>query len=330
MTVLATSNLTLLDLAKNLDPDGNLAKVVELQTRTEEFLLDATFIKGNLDTGHRTTQRTGIPSATLRLFNEYVAPSNGTEAQVTFGTAQAETWLQADAELVKLAANPDQFIASKSIANLEGLARKVADTMIYGNHKTNPRECTGFMSYYNDSTAESGDNLIKAGGSGTDNASIIYVGWSDETITGIVPKNAEAGLKIQDYGEETANDSSGNLMRVRRLKMNQYFGLGVMDWRYGGRIANIDRSNLLANPLTAYDLPDLMFTLLERVKDSGMTRGTFYMDKSIREALRKQLASRTSDSTLKWEDVGGIRTAFFQGKPIRITEAMRVNESAVS
>ena len=330
MAVLPQTNLTLLDLAKLQDPDGNLAKVVEMQSRTEEFMLDVNFIPGNLDTGHRTTLRTGIPAATLRLFNEYVAPSNGTEAQVTFETAQAETWLQADAELVKLAPSAEQFLASKSLANLEGLARRVATTMIYGNHRTNPRECTGFMSYYNSSTAESGDNLIRAGGSGSDNASIIYVGWGDETITGIVPKNAAVGLQINDYGEETANDSSGNLMRVRRMKMNQYFGLAVQDWRYGGRIANIDRSVLAANPLTAYDLPDLMFTLLERVKDSGMTRGTFYMDKTIREALRKQLANRTSNSTLQWENVGGIRTMMFQGKPIRVTEAMRVDEATVA
>lgn len=330
MPVLSTTNLTLLDLAKLKDPDGNIAKVIEMQTRTEEFLLDANFIPGNLDTGHRTTIRTGLPTTTLRLFNEYVAPSNGTEAQVTFETSMGDTWLQADAELVKLAANPEQFLASKSMANLESLARKVADTMIYGNHKVNPRECTGFMSYYNDSTAESADNLVLAGGSGNDNASIIYVGWGDETCTGIVPKSAPTGVQVQDFGEETAQDSSGGLMRVRRMKFNQYFGLANQDWRYSGRIANIDRSLLAANPLGAYDLPDLMFSLMDRVKDSGMTRGTFYMDRSIREALRKQLANRTSDSTLKWEDVGGIRTAIFQGKPVRVTEAMRVNEATVA
>lgn len=330
MAVLDTGNLNLVDLAKSQDPDGNMAKVVEMQVRTEEFLMDAVFKAGNLDTGHRTTQRTGIPAAALRNFNEYVAPTRGTEAQVTFETAQAETWLQADAELVKLAPNPEQFLASKSIANLEGLARKVADTMLYGNRKTNPRECTGFMDYYSDSTAESADNLILAGGSGSDNASILYIGWSDETISGIVPKRAPTGLQIHDYGEETATNSAGELMRVRRMKMNQYFGLAVEDWRYGGRIANIDRSTLADNPLTAYDLPDLMFSLLDRVKDSGMTRGAFYMDRSIREALRKQLANRTSDSTLKYEDVGGIRTAMFQGKPVRVTEALRVNEATVA
>jgi hypothetical protein len=329
MAVLPQTNLTLLDLAKAQDPDGNLAKVIEMQTRTEEFLLDMNFIQGNLDTGHRTTIRTGLPTTTLRLFNEYVAPSNGTEAQVTFETTQAETWLQADAELVKLAPSPEQFLASKSLANLESLSRKVADTSIYGNHKTNPRECTGIMSYYNDSTAESGDNLIKAGGSGSDNASIIFVGWGDETITGIVPKRAATGLQITDLGEQVSENASG-LMLVRRMKMLQHFGLANMDWRYSGRIANIDRSVLAANPLTAYDLPDLMFSLLERVKDSGMTRGTFYMDKTIREVLRKQLANRTSDSSLKWEDVGGIRTAMFQGKPVRVTEAMRVNEATVA
>lgn len=330
MAVLPTSNLTLLDLAKLQDPDGNLAQVVELQTRTEEFLMDATFIQGNLDTGLRTTQRTGLPAATLRLFNEYVAPTKGTEAQVTYETTMVESWLEADAELVKQALSPEQFLASKFKANLEALGRRVADTMIYGNHRTNPRECTGFMSYYNDSTAESAETLIRAGGSGSDNASIIYCGWGDETLTGIVPKRAPTSLQVQDLGEVTMSDNNGGRQRVRQIKAMQYFGLANMDWRYSGRIANIDRSLLAANPMTAYDLPDLMFSLLERVKDTNMVRGTFYMDKTIREALRKQLANRTSDSTLKWEDVGGVRTAIFQGKPIRVTEALRVNEATVA
>lgn len=330
MAVLTTGNLTLLDLAKSQDPDGNLAKVIELQTRTEEFLLDMNFKQGNLDTGHRTTIRTGVPEATLRMFNEYVAPTKGTKAQVTFETTMADTWLEADAELVKLAPSPELFMAQESMANLEGLARTIADTVIYGNHKLNPRECTGIMDYYSDSTAESGENLILAGGSGSDNASILFVGWSDMTVSGIVPKRAPTGLQVQDFGEQTVSDSSGGRLRVRQMKMNQHFGLAVEDWRYAGRVANIDRSVLAANPLTAYDLPDLMFTLLDRVKDSGLTRGAFYMDKTIREALRKQLANRTSDSTLKYEDVGGVRTAMFQGKPIRITEAMRVNEATVA
>lgn len=330
MAVLSTGNLTLLDLAKSQDPNGNLATVIETQTRTEEFLLDVNFKQGNLDTGHRTTLRTGVPEATLRMFNEYVAPTKGTKAQVTFETTMADTWLEADAELVKMAANPEGYLAMESLANLEGLARTMADTMIYGNHKLNPRECTGIMDYYSDSTAESGENLILAGGSGSDNASILYVGWGDMSCTGIVPKNAPTGLQVQDFGEQTVSDSAGGRLRVRQMKMNQHFGLAMEDWRYSGRIANIDRSLLLANPLTAYDLPDLMFSLLESVKDSNMVRGTFYMDKTIRSVLRKQLANRTAGSTLQWDEVGGIRTMMFQDKPIRVTDAMRVNEATVA
>ncbi len=327
--VLPVNNLTLLDLAKSVDPNGNQAKIIEMQSRTEEFLIDANFIQGNLTTGHRAVLRTGLPASSLRMFNQFTPASNGNEAQVDFNTTMADTWLQADKALVDMASNPTQFIASKSVAHLESLAQRVSKTMLYGNPLLNPAECQGFMYYYNSLSAESAETIVNAGGSGSDNASIIYCGWGDETLTGIVPKNAPTGIQINDYGDETATDSSGNMMRVRRLQMNQYFGLANLDHRYSGRIVNIDRSALAAAPLTAYDLPDLMFSLLERVKDTNMARGTFYMDKSIREALRKQLANRTSDSTLKYEEVGGIRTAFFQGKPVRVTEALRVNEAAV-
>ena len=78
-----------------------------------------------------------------------------------------------------------------------------------------------------------------------------------------------------------------------------------------------------------YPAPDWS-DLLRQMKDSGMTRGTFYMDRTIREALRKQLANRTSNSTLQVEMVGGVRTHMFQGKPVRVTQAMAVDEATVS
>jgi len=62
MAVLSTTNLTLLDLAKRTDPDGQISSIVELLSQENEILRDMTFINGNLETGHKSTARTGIPT----------------------------------------------------------------------------------------------------------------------------------------------------------------------------------------------------------------------------------------------------------------------------
>ena len=63
MAVLATTNPTLADVAKSLDPDGSVAKVVEILSKTNEILLDMPWVEGNLPTGHRTTIRSGLPTS---------------------------------------------------------------------------------------------------------------------------------------------------------------------------------------------------------------------------------------------------------------------------
>ena len=64
MATLSSTALTLADWAKRMDDNYKTAKVVELLSQCNEILDDALFMEGNLPTGHKTTIRTGLPSAT--------------------------------------------------------------------------------------------------------------------------------------------------------------------------------------------------------------------------------------------------------------------------
>jgi len=63
VTVLATTNLTLVDQAKRLDPNGQIADIAELLSQTNEMLADMTWKEGNLTTGELTTIRHAPPGA---------------------------------------------------------------------------------------------------------------------------------------------------------------------------------------------------------------------------------------------------------------------------
>ena len=78
MAALATTNPTLADVARRMDPDGKIDTIVEILNETNEILEDATMIEGNLPTGHRTTIRTGLPTPTFRKLYGGVQPTKST------------------------------------------------------------------------------------------------------------------------------------------------------------------------------------------------------------------------------------------------------------
>ena len=66
MAVKGLTALTLADWGKRVDPNGKVDKIIELLNQTNPILQDMPFVEGNLPTGHRTTIRSGLPSATWR------------------------------------------------------------------------------------------------------------------------------------------------------------------------------------------------------------------------------------------------------------------------
>lgn len=334
MAVLDTSRLTLLDLAKRTSPDGSVDTITEILTQQNEVLDDMVFMQGNLETGHRTTIRTGLPTPTWRTFNVGVQPAKSTTAQVTFSTAMLEQISEIDEDLANLGGNPAAVRLSEDRAAIEGINQELTRAIFYGNEDLNPEEFTGISYYYNDlTTAESKDNIVNgdAGGTATDFGSIWLIGWSTETITGLIPKNGRAGLEMKDKGVVDRVDAQGRVLHVYRTQFKLQAGLAVKDWRFAVRIANIRRGELRADISgNSADLPDLMFQAMERMQSLQGVRPVFYMDRTMRTFLRQQLAFKVASSTLTFEDVGGRRTMFFQEVPVRRVDALAVTEAQVS
>ena len=76
------------------DPKGAIAKIVEILNETNEVLDDMLFLEGNLPTGHKTTIRSGLPSATWRLLNYGVQPSKSRTVQVTDTVGMLEDYAE--------------------------------------------------------------------------------------------------------------------------------------------------------------------------------------------------------------------------------------------
>lgn len=328
MAAVGTNNWTLADWAKTQDPDGKTATIVELLSQTNEILSDMMWIEGNLPTGHRTTQRTSLPSVGYRRLNEGVAPTKSTTAQVDDACAIMEAFSETDCDLANLNGNVAQFRLQEAQAFLEAMNQQMAQTLFYGNQTTDPKEFTGFAPRYNDTTAANGQNIVDAGGSGSDNTSVWLVLWGPNTAHGVFPKGAKAGLIHEDLGIETVEDSSGNRLRAYRDRFQWKCGLSLRDWRFVVRIANIDVSDLV-DESGAADLIKVMIKSIHRLPNLNMGKPAFYMNRTVRQMLDIQAMSKTNVYLTVGEEEGKLKTTM-RGIPLRTVDALTNAEAQVT
>lgn len=340
MATLTSENLTLLDMARRTDPDGSVAAVGEILNEVMEILDEMTFIEGNLATGHRATIRTGLPEPTWRKIGGGVQRTKSTTAQIQFTAGMLEAYSEQDVALMTLSGDVDAARLSEDIPHIEGMGQRLTNTLFFGNEATEPEAFTGLAPHYNSKSAESGDNIIDAGGTGNDNASIWLVVWSPTTIFGIVPKGSHAGLSVTDKGQVTIEnaDGAGGRMEAFRTHYKWDAGLVVKDWRFAVRIANIDKS-LLSRIFTAGDfasssanLPDLMFQALRLVPNLSRGRASFYMSRDIATWVARQTLAMGQGGLIRSDNVAAdVRfTERYHGIPMRRVDVLNADEDRVT
>lgn len=327
MAVKGLTALTLADWGKRIDPNGKVDKIIELLSQTNPILLDMMIMESNSPTGHKTTVRTGLPDATWRLLNYGVPNSKSTTAQVTDTMGMLETYAEIDKSLADLNGNAAEFRLSEDRAFLEAMNQKMAQTLFYGDTSVNPQQFMGLASRYSSKSAGNGQNIIDAGGTGTDNTSIWLVVWGENTVHGIFPKGQKAGLQMQDLGEQTLRDSAGGQYQGYRTHYKWDNGLTLRDWRYVVRIANIDVSDLSV-PASAANIVTQMVKALHRVPNLKMGRAAFYMNRTVAQALDLQSLDKAS-LALSVKETEGEWWTTFRGIPIRETDAILETEARV-
>ena len=307
MAVLSTGALTLADWAKRIDPDGRVPVVAELLSQSNEILEDCVFMEGNLPTGHRVVIRTGLPTVYWRAINQGIPTSKSTTAQVDEACGMLEAYSEVDKDLAELNGNTGQFRLSEDTAFLEAMNQTQASTMFYGNPGTDSKQYLGLATRYSAiSGAGNSQNILDAGGTGSNNASIYLVVWGENTVFCPFPKGSKAGLNHEDLGLNTVWDSNGARYQAYRTHYQWKNGLVVKDWRYVVRICNINVTDLITQANTqsaaaATNIVKLMARALYRIPNMGMGRPVFYMNRTVHSGLALAAMDR-SQYVLKIED----------------------------
>jgi len=337
MATLSVENPTMLDWAKTLDPSGKTAKIIEMLAQTNSASEDMVMVEGNLPTGHQVSIRTGLPTGFYRLMNQGTPPEKATEVQVVENVAMLEGRSHVDVKLAKLNGNVGSFRLQKAKAHLEGMSQTDATTLFFGS-AANPEEYIGFSPRYNDLSAPNADNIIDAGGTGSDNMSVWLIGWGTETVYGIFPKGSTVGLTHEDLGIDDVDDSDGNPFRAYKDLFNLDKGLVVADWRYTVRIANIDEPDLVGQTGTqaitaSTAIIKLMSRSIDHIPVVNSVKAAFYVNRTLASHLRIAALDKSNSAVTVEPALNQfgktIHQMMFLGIPVRLQDVLPITEARV-
>lgn len=331
MATLGNSFVDLIDMYKLQDGRGQYAEVIEMLMEMNPILDDALAVECNKGTTHLHTVRSGFPDVAWGRLYQGIPNSKGRTAQVEDTTGFVEALSTIDERLLKLSANEGAVRLSEAKAFLEAMNQEVATKLFYGNSASDPEEFMGLAPRFNDLSAANGNQIIDAGGTGSDNTSIWFVTWGDNQCNLLYPKGTSAGVQREDKGSQRVTDASGNAYFAKEELFTWHVGLSVKDWRYVSRIANIDVSDMATGSVKLYDFMRKAYYALQNRRVAG-GKMAIYCNRDVLEALdalATNAGATDSFVRLKPMEIEGKEVMTYRGIPIRETDAIINTEARV-
>lgn len=329
MATIGNTVPTLLDLSKQFTSDGQPLPIAELLVQTNEVLDDIPWFEANSIHGHRLAARAGYSSATWRKLNKGVQPTKSVFTDVNEGMGQLAELGLVDRELARLSNNVAKFRMNQNVGHIESMNQGFVQALFYGDTDVNPEQFLGLSPRFDDITGPANSaQIIDAGGTGSDNASIWLIGWGETSVFGIYPKGTQAGLKHEDFGEELVKDADGGQYPALRDWFQWNCGIAVQDWRNVVRVANIDVSDLTNAGATGANIISLMTAAVEQMNNRESVRPVFYVPRKIRGILRQQIVNKTN-VWLTQGEVAGRKVIEWDGIPVRRVDKLLSTEARI-
>lgn len=337
---MATLGTTYLNLIDQMKKGGNgLYEIVEALHNLSPFMRDANVMTCNSGTKHVHGIRTGLPSVSWGALYQGIPQSKSQVTQVEDTTGFVEGLSSVDERLLKLYGDKAALMRqSEARSFLEAMAQEVESSIWYSDVRVNGKKFHGLGARYN---SLANPCVVAGGGIGSDNTSIWMVTHGDAQTSVIVPENIQAGITQEDMGRQRVTDANGDPYYVREEKFEQHVGITVKDWRYTGRICNIDVSNALGGTVDVYGLLTSLFYKLQgrrhyKMDSNGQPsqgRTVIYMNRTMLEVLDRLATNKgASDNFIRLRpmEIQGEEVLSWRGVPIRETDAILNTEALVA
>lgn len=332
MAIIGNTYLGLIDLYKGQNVNGDTIAIIEMLRLMNPMLEDAVTVPCNQGTQHVHAIRTGLPSSTWGMLYKGVQKSKSTKQQVVDTTGFVESASAVDERLLEIAKDGGKALRlSEAMAHMESMSNEVQSKIIYGNSAADPEQFMGLAPRFNSLSAANGNQIIDAGGTGSDNTSVWFIGWGENTCHLLHPESAPAGLSRTDRGKQQKLDADGNAYYVMEETFRWHIGVALKDWRYVARVANIDVSEMRSGAVKLYDfLAKAYYRLQSRRVPYG--KMVMYCHREVLEALdrlARNAGSADNFVRLSYKEVQGEEVLMYRGIPIRECDALLLNEARV-
>jgi hypothetical protein len=331
-TVIGTNVVTLADFATRIDPEGKISQIVELLAQKNEVITDMHWEEGNLPTGTRIIQRTGLPTVMARSLNQGITPSKSTTTPVDEATAMIEGFLEIDKDIAELNGETGAFRMSEADAFIESMNQSFAQILWYGDPTLAPAVFRGFSPRLNGVTSGNttfAANVLLGTQVASTNASIWLVCWGPNSVHGIFPKGSTVGLEHRDLGLGVVENVAG-VGGARMLAYREHWqwkcGLAVKDWRY---VVRAQVGTTIASGTIASDLINLMSRMIDRLPTTTAGRCAFYMNRTLFSILKIQALAKSSNALSVEEGLTQIEYKFL-GMPLRKSDQLLNTEASLT
>ena len=313
--------------------------IINLLQEAKPLFNNLPSMEANRPTSHVTGLITSLPTTSVKIINDGVAPSKPTTKDAEFDMASFQTRIKYDSDIDLVGQITAKVKMNNVMAATESLGQKAEETVFYGNSLVNHGEFTGLAYYYDSlqSTAVTSRNVVSCGGT-TSNAqtSMYLVGAGEYAAHLIHPKGVAGGIKRKDLGIQTETDSTGKQIDYHVEKWSMVTGLVLNDWRTCGRICNIELSagNLFAEDgngvaAVAHAIATRANVLLNRIK-GNYGKLAFYCHRDVLAMLANQALNRGNASITFEQDANGRRKPMLWGLPVYVSDSILKTEAIVS
>lgn len=335
MATLSNTFLNLIDIHKANDPA--IGEVMEVLHQQNPILDDAMALECNDGSQHKHGIRTGLPEPAWGRLYEGIPQSKSTMQAVTDTTGFLHGRSTVDERVLERAKNPAQVRLNEANGHLEGMNQEMASGLFYHNLATTPEKFHGLSARFGaKGGGGAGNQIVDAGGTGSDNTSIWFVTWGDHACHLLYPEGSKAGVQREDMGRQRVLDAAQNPYYAKEEIFTWHIGLAVKDWRYVVRIANVDVSELQAGNVDLYKwMRKAYWKLQSRRMDGKTSRIAIYANRDVLEALDGlsvgSSGGSANNSFLRVipKELEGKEILTYRNFPLRETDALLNTEARV-
>ena len=312
---------SLVELAKRVDPKGNMADLIDLLAENNPMLEEAYWLEANDLNSHEFTQIISEPAPGFGRINKDIPFSGSQTRQVVEPICYIPDALKVDSRLLKKSGNAAKFMKDEAEIHVRALGKAAHKALLYGNRGVDPDAINGFMTRLN---TLSMDNVLDGGGSGADTASILCIKWGRGGVYLAYPKGFSRF--IEETGPEKVwvsdtNGQGGKWVEIMTWGLNA--GICIEKPRNIQRIANIETSGS-SNIFNE----DLLIEALDNMDDTD--GAVIYVPKKIMTQMKIRLKDKNNVNFTQDEAWGRRNILHFQGVPIKTCDQMLITETAIA